>query len=302
MTATATRSGRSARPSGIRSQSVRSSQSGGYLLWEGLSPCYGEPARRAPLALIATGISRPSKNPKTGPMVQTWLLRTDMPPHLAIASGEDEATCNQCPLRPHLVRDSGVPGEKSAQCYVNGGQAVLQIWKSYRGGLYPKLARRSFNRVFGGRTVRLGSYGNFSNVPMAIIAAICESAKWTMYEHNWRNASWLIPWAMASVSSVEEKEEANLLGWRTFRVKRPEDDILPDEVYCPADEERERPVTCAKCLLCCGTERKARNVCIDDHGPTAPESIRKRREAADLAKLERQAQLLTIGTTRLAQA
>lgn len=281
-------------------QNSQSSQSSSFILWEGDSPYFGEPARRAPLVLIATGVNGESDNPKTGPMVQTWLLRRDMHPSLAINSGEDEATCNGCPLRPYLVRASGAkPGEKPPQCYVNSGQAINQIWTTYKENKYPKLARRSFKRIFGGRTVRLGSYGNFSNVPLAVIAAICEAAKWTMYEHNWRNAPWLIPYAMASVSSVEEKVEANLLGWRTFRVKRPEDDVLPDEVYCPADEERTRPVTCHKCLLCCGTERAARNVCINDHGPTAPEVIRMKREAAEAAKAAKSQRLLQVGLGRL---
>lgn len=45
----------------------------GYVVWRGNSPEDG-----APLVAIATGFQDPSENPKTGPMVQVYLVREDI--------------------------------------------------------------------------------------------------------------------------------------------------------------------------------------------------------------------------------
>lgn len=62
------------------------------ILWEGKSPFDG-----APIVLIATGYARPSKNTKTGALLQTWILRQDVAPHDAVASGADASVCGDCP-------------------------------------------------------------------------------------------------------------------------------------------------------------------------------------------------------------
>src|SRR5262249_9607064 len=131
--------------------------------------------------------------------------------------------------------------------------------------------RRAYHFAFGGKVVRLGSYGNFSNAPVDLVESIVSAADGgTLYEHNWRaeHAQPLKRYAMAPASSEAAKAEADALGWRTFRVKQPTDPVLPDEVVCPAAEEAGKKTTCFKCQLCCGTALGARNVVINDHGPT----------------------------------
>jgi hypothetical protein len=162
-------------------------------------------------------------------------------------------------------------------CYVTTSNGVRAVYDAYRRGLYPRLPRRQLPKLFAGRRVRLGAYGNFSNVPLALVEEVVRaSAGWTLYEHDWaRCDKRLAKYAMASVSSVEGKERANAMGWRTFRVKQEGEPVLADEVVCPASDEGGRRTDCYHCLLCQGTSKRARNVVINDHGPTSPSLARK---------------------------
>ena len=58
----------------------------GIVLWTGASPVDG-----SPLVCIATLGSR---NRKTGAMAQTWIMRADVAPHVAVATGMDVACCD----------------------------------------------------------------------------------------------------------------------------------------------------------------------------------------------------------------
>jgi len=244
----------------------------GVVLWEGKGP-----TSNAPLVVIATGFARPSSNPKTGPMVQVAVLRRDIEPTEAVASGQDDAVCNGCELRPFTVRQKVeelglMPGDKPSMCYVTSSHSLLGMYRAYKAGAYPKVGRRAIEFVFSGKVTRMGMYGNFSNVPLWVVEDVAAASEgWTLYEHNWRaeHAQGLRPYAMASVSSVGAKEDANALGWRTFRVKQPHEPVLPDEVFCPAAEEAGKKTTCFKCQLCNGTALGAKNVVINDHGPTS---------------------------------
>ena len=71
----------------------------GVVLYRGPSLLDGKP-----IVCIATGLRSPSGNPKTGPMVQTWIMREDVAPHTAQKSGEDSSVCGDCALRPLLSR------------------------------------------------------------------------------------------------------------------------------------------------------------------------------------------------------
>ena len=77
---------------------------------------------------------------------------------------------------------------------------------------------------------------------------------------------------MASVDTIEEREEAKKAGWRTFRVAEKftgEDIVLPGEILCPASEEAGKRTTCDKCGLCAGLSRKAKDIMIPVHGSKA---------------------------------
>ena len=53
----------------------------------------------SPIVVIATGIGNKSKNSKTGGMIQTHIIRSDMKPMDAIWSGADASICGDCPHR-----------------------------------------------------------------------------------------------------------------------------------------------------------------------------------------------------------
>jgi len=73
--------------------------------WRGSSPIDGEP-----IVLLISGLSRikseQSANKKTGPMVQTFILKQNEKPTEAIKNGGDESICGKCPLRPYLVKNA----------------------------------------------------------------------------------------------------------------------------------------------------------------------------------------------------
>ena len=57
----------------------------GAIVWEGDSLLTGDP-----IVVVATW---DSKNPKTGDMVQMYILLADVEPHIAVKSGADAAVC-----------------------------------------------------------------------------------------------------------------------------------------------------------------------------------------------------------------
>lgn len=71
---------------------------------------------------------------------------------------------------------------------------------------------------------------------------------------------------MASVDTVDEQREAAARGWRTFRLRRPGDQVAAHEVVCPASDEAGHRTTCAQCSLCQGADRQAKSIAILPHG------------------------------------
>ncbi len=60
----------------------------GRILFEGKSPINGKP-----IVIIATGFKENSANPKTGFMLQTWILSSELKPNEAFKTNE-----NACPI------------------------------------------------------------------------------------------------------------------------------------------------------------------------------------------------------------
>jgi len=173
-----------------------------------------------PIVAIATNLTRKSKNEKTGDMIQTFFLRGDVNPFDAVMSGTDRSVCGNCPMRwKH--------GSIGA-CYVNVAKALCNVWQAYKRGTYPWLEGK-FVKKLKAKPLRLGTYGNPSSVPLALLKWITgESTGWTGYEHNWRTCDQrLKQLCMASVESEEGMQEAIKKGWRTFRVKTETGVLLP---------------------------------------------------------------------------
>lgn len=195
-----------------------------------------------------------SANRKTGNMVQLWILSRRENPVEAVAKGTDVRVCGDCPLRGDRGKERG--------CYVNLGQAPLAVWRSWEAGTYPKLDHAGLTRVFRGREIRFGAYGDPVHVPLGKLSTIAGNCDgFTGYTHQWRNPALrgyrrLI---MASVESMDDARKAWSLGWRTFRIG---ERGSRDEVLCPSG----RGIECRECQLCSGTSRKAKSVWIPAHG------------------------------------
>jgi hypothetical protein len=230
----------------------------GSVLYDGPSLIDGEA-----IAAIVTGIGRPSKNQKTGPMSQCWIIRSDIDPLAAIHCGEDVSVCGSCPLRGNT--DTGTCRERP--CYVNVAKAVTNVYHAYGRGSYdttPDVVRALADH----RPSRLGAYGEPTAVPFEAWLPVLGEAGRTGYTHRWRDcdAEWR-RWIMASVDTPAEQVEARNAGWRTFRTRLASEPLMPGEIACPASEEGGSRKTCDRCLLCRGG--KGPSVAIIAHGQGA---------------------------------
>jgi len=236
----------------------------GYILYEGPSMLDGKP-----IVVIAT---LGTKNSKTGNMVQTWIMRSDVEPHTALKTGDDESVCGDC-----KHRDEG--------CYVLTFQAPLSVFRAYHRGSYVKLYPMQIARVFEGMDNRMGSYGDPAAAPEWVWREYTMyGASRTAYTHQWADpaAQWLKPYAMASVDTVAEYHAAQALGWRTFRVRLADEPLLPNEAGCPASKEAGYRKTCQECGACSGRDPrrvKQASISIINHGSRASRYIAIRQAA-----------------------
>lgn len=217
----------------------------------------------SPIVAIATA---GSDNVKTGPMVQTWIIRADLDPVAASKVGADASVCGDCPHR-HAI---------GGACYVTLFQAPLSVYRAYKRGLYSgDAARAKVTRALAkGASVRLGAYGDPAAVPVEVWRTLVANSKsgHTGYTHQWRNpvAADLRTLCMASVDSEEEGRAALALGWRYFRVLGAGESKPKRAVECLADAKGK---TCAECRLCdgarTGRDIQPVSVWIQVHGARA---------------------------------
>jgi hypothetical protein len=234
------------------------------LLWSG--PSELDPS--VEVGLFASGLRRGSANTKTKSMVQTFVLRLDMPPHEAQAQALDRATCGTCIFA----------GNKG--CYVQVGRAP--VWRSWSRG---RIARADIGAVVaacwgrGGMPVRWGSYGDPAAIPQAVLEPMMRAVRdaglaWTGYTAQWRDQrfAWLRPWTHASVHSRREYVAAVAAGWRVFASVTRDTDlgVLRSQGLLPCPSTL--GASCATCALCCGTSSRTQTwsgAAIHLHGPTA---------------------------------
>lgn len=238
-----------------------SAKSNTAVLWQGASRLDG-----SPIAVLITGLAKQSKNSKTGDMLQTWILRRDVSPTEAIATGADYSICGDCKHRGESV-DGHV---RNRSCYVVVKNAPLQIWRKYSRGGYPHLRPSELAPLVQGRSIRFGSYGDPAAVPIAVWQKLARMAtRTTGYTHQWQQSTQLRPYCMASVDTPEELATAQSAGWRTFRVKSASDLAQIGEIACPASAESGHRTTCADCTLCNGRQRtddQRKSIVINAHG------------------------------------
>ena len=210
------------------------------IMYEGPSAMDG-----SPIVAIATWGTR---NAKTGPMIQVWILPRYMSPTAAVKSGADTSVCGHCPLRGN--------GNAGRACYVLVHNAPQSVHGKYtRGGYEPaKLAS------FAGTRIRWGAYGDPAMLPASLVRRYNRVAhSHTGYTHQWKHgfAKWTKGVFMASAETASQVTDARSQGWGVFYVspKRPK-----GASHCMAERTG---ATCHECGQCDGRNKL---IWIEPHG------------------------------------
>ena len=244
----------------------------GVVFYEGCSMIDG-----SPIVGIATF---GTKNRKTGKMVQTWIMRSDVHPMDAVNEGSDSSVCGDCPLRGRIAdvsertfkgENKGLTVNKGRCCYVLVQNAPSNIWKGYKRGIYPKLSKANAVKMLG-YGLRYGSYGDPVAIPVESwdkLAVHC-GGKRAGYTHQWKDDRFS-HWSnrvMASTHTVGENLEAKGKGFRTFRTVVGMMERSGDEIVCPASVEAGFSKSCEECGACNGSREgdKRKSVMIVSHG------------------------------------
>lgn len=251
------------------------------VLWQGKSELDG-----APIALIAIVNS---SNRKTGGMLQTYIIRSDIAPIEANRIGADFSICGDCHLRGKAdpAKESGLALERG--CYVNLGQGATIVYKTFDKSGYPVLALE-FSEPFGvlgyssllahygaNQNIRCGTYGDPLAVPYWVWKALLSKARnWTGYTHQFKTLSTVgekltaSNFCMISADTLTEAQKHWREGRRTFRTVINTAAIDPaNEIICPATKEGGEKTTCEFCNLCKGSTIGAKNIAAVVHGSGA---------------------------------
>lgn len=200
-----------------------------------------------------------SSNSKTGNVIQQWITPKDWERDKGdgrekIDLKESSDACNECPLMQ--------------TCYVKKGFPAMGLISSSKSKNHETLHWYRVPERFKDKFIRFGAFGEpvlTGYDETKLLTELCKN--WTGYTHQWRNLDyhWSNEYFMASVEDDKGKREANALGYRTFRVGSNVDEMLHDEVLCPASKEAGRKATCEQCGLCKGKASKAKNIFIVKH-------------------------------------
>jgi hypothetical protein len=229
----------------------------GVIIDQGISPIDGSP-------YVAIMVLE-SENSKTGNMCQVYILRPDVHPLEAIASGDDRTICGDCPHRRRQIWDAKRKRFKWVRsCYVNVGKSVAGVWRAFTRGSYPEYDAALHARYLRGRRIRWGAYGDPAILNESVVrdrTAIADGH--TGYTHQWRHefAQWCRGLFQASCDSFADYLEASDAGWRTFAVV-PKGDTPYSGKLCPATAENSQ-AQCLTCRLCDGAKT---DIFVEAHG------------------------------------
>ena len=236
----------------------------GFITFDGPSAINGAP--------IIAVLTLKSANEKTGNIPQLWILDATTPPQDAARSGLDVSVCGGCKHGP------GAPAGKRS-CYVTLHHGPRSVFDGYQRGIYTDATTDAGWAALAAwmgrnvpRAIRLGAYGDPAAVPAYALQALVSLARANDatalgYTHDWRHprAAHLKDTCMASVDNPTEATRARANGWRTFRVRTPDETNAPGEVTCPATTPT--ATTCKACRACDGLASSDRpNVSVAVHG------------------------------------
>lgn len=221
----------------------------GAILYRGPSQIDNQP-------IVVVAIFK-SGNTKTGNMLQTYIIRADIPPLLASKQGDDFSICGNCPHRGNATDDSNKKQATDRACYVNLGQGPTVVYKALQAGKYPEVTDpKIINEIGRDRMVRLGTYGDPLAAPIGVWRQLIRHATGhNGYTHQpvmaaRLNCSDLV---MMSADSVSDAAVFKAQGMRYFRVAEVGSEKLPGELHCPASKERGAKLNCIDCKMCPGT-------------------------------------------------
>ena len=211
-----------------------------------------------PIVVIGTYSKR---NSKTGAVLQTYILCDDgLDPLEASKTGADFSICGPCVMRGTPTDDPNRKQAKDRDCYVNLGQGVLIVYRSYVNGVYQPVPPRILGH---NRFVRVGTYGDPAAAPEAVwTELLSEASDWTAYSHQ---SGWRPDIAMQSADDYHSAALHWKAGRRTFRVIADLGHLdHANEALCPASKEAGRRVQCTSCKLCKGSTL-AKSIAIVEH-------------------------------------
>ena len=211
----------------------------------------------APIVVVAVWSS---KNRKTGDMLQTYIMRSDIDPLTANKLGEDYSICGNCALRGTPTLDPTKKQAEDRPCYVVLGQGPTVVWNGLQRGIYPDYTNRQQRRALGrGRMVRIGTYGDGAAAPRFVWDDLLfEAEGHNAYSHNGGDPRIY----MQSADTLPQAQAAWSSGFRTFRVVHDTSHLQPNEILCPSS----RGVQCVDCRLCGGSRVQAKSIAIVVHG------------------------------------
>ena len=234
----------------------------GFVIDRGNSPIDGKP--------YVVVLTLKSSNRKTGDMAQVFILREDVNPVAAIATGDDVSICGNCPhRRKQVFNEKTKKFQWVRSCYVNPGQAPLSVWKTFkRGGYVSDWSDSMIAKYLKGRKIRWGAYGDPAIIDPNIVKLLNNFAKGhTGYTHQWKE-SWAQVFAgifQASCDGFNDYLIATAHGWKTFLVA-PKDEQLPAYAkQCPATVDNNQ-AQCITCSLCDGAKL---DIVVHAHGTGA---------------------------------
>lgn len=197
-----------------------------------------------PIKSVLAGITAPSQNRKTGPVIQQYILNDSDTLPYNYDRNQAESVCGDCPLHPTA----------NGGCYVLRFKGAAAVAKSTP----PKLNLYHLS----GRVLRLGAEGDPTAIPFDEYEQLFKEVRVVLgYTHQWRNCDprWK-PYLKASVESEAAAKEAQELGWSTFRIRATEaGQPMKGEAVCRYESNRE---TCLECKLC----SKSVNIVVTAHG------------------------------------
>lgn len=202
-----------------------------------------------------------TSNIKTGNMVQVWILDRNTEPHILVKNGGDHTVCGSCPLR------------NGNGCYVTVHQAPLQVFRSWKRGIYSNNYDAFLDVVENSRSVRFGAYGDPSFIDYKILFQIANRCKdYTGYTHQWRNKGFDPIYLNILKPSVDNERqlkqlarlnEENNTNHGYFRLVDDYSQMQEGEIICDSDAFGTQ---CINCLKCKGNDYK---IVIKKHGSKA---------------------------------